>query len=34
VNVHAHLSFAYDDTHIHIPDAMAIDITHEPRLDR
>jgi hypothetical protein len=33
VNVHTHLHFAYDDTHIHIPDAMAIDITQELRPD-
>lgn len=32
VDVDAHLTFAYDDTHIHIPDPMAVDITHEPRL--
>jgi CBS domain-containing protein len=27
VDVDAHLTYAYDDTHIHIPDPMAVDIT-------
>lgn len=27
VEVNAHLTFAYDDTHIHIPDSMVVDIT-------
>jgi CBS domain-containing protein len=27
VDVDAHLAYAYDDTHIHIPDPMAVDIT-------
>jgi len=27
VDVDAHLTFAYDDTHIHIPEAMVVDIT-------
>ncbi|SDI14459.1 BON domain-containing protein [Actinokineospora alba] len=31
VDVNPHVAFAYDDTHIHIPEPMAVDITHEPR---
>jgi CBS domain-containing protein len=30
VDVNAHLAFIRDDTHIHIPEPMAVDITHEP----
>jgi CBS domain-containing protein len=30
VDVHSHLTFRHDDTHIHVPDAMTVDITHEP----
>ncbi|HET9138127.1 CBS domain-containing protein [Actinophytocola sp.] len=29
IDVHSELTYAYDDTHLHIPDAMAVDITHE-----
>ena len=27
IDVDANLTFAYDDTHIHIPDPMVVDIT-------
>lgn len=30
VDVHSDLTFSRDDTHIHIPDPMTVDITHEP----
>ncbi|HEU5474950.1 MAG TPA: hypothetical protein VFV67_30270 [Actinophytocola sp.] len=29
IDVHSELTYAYDDTHLHIPDAIAVDITHE-----
>jgi CBS domain-containing protein len=32
VDVDPHLSFAFDDTRVHIPEPMAVDITHEPRV--
>jgi CBS-domain-containing membrane protein len=33
VDVRAGLTFVHDDTHLRIPDAMAVDITHEPWLN-
>ncbi|HEV8562583.1 MAG TPA: CBS domain-containing protein [Actinophytocola sp.] len=33
VDVHAHLTFAHDDTHIRVPAPMTVDITHEPWLN-
>jgi CBS domain-containing protein len=33
VDVNAYLAFTHDDTHIRVPAAMAVDITHEPWLN-
>lgn len=34
VQVDSQLTFTHDDTHIHVPDPLTVDITHEPWLRR